>query len=91
MRESTKYLKTVPVKFACQISFSFLIMLGILRFIESRAVAYGPIHETLDYYVLLLAFLPSLAGLMAMLENYAAMRFSETSIIRYLHKLGITA
>ncbi len=91
MRESTKYLKTVPVKFTCQIGFSFLIILGILRFIESRAVAYGPIHDGLEYYVLLMAILPSLAGLMAMLDNYVSMRFSETNLMNYLHKLGVAA
>ena len=91
MRESTKYLKTVPMKSLCQILFSFLIILGILRFIESRAVAYGPIHDSLEYYVLLLALLPSLAGLMAMLENYFTMRLSETNLITYLGRLGITA
>ena len=91
MRESRKYLRTIPVKFACQISFSFLIILGFLRFIESRAAAYTPLHDSLEFYVLILAILPSIAGLMAMLEYYFSMRLGETRLIRHLTKLGVTA
>jgi len=91
MRESTKYLRTVPVKFVCQIGITFFVLLGILRLIESRAAAFGPIHEDLEYFVLLLAVLPSISGLIAMFENYFDMRISETNLIRYLRKLGIVA
>ena len=91
MRESTRYLKTVPIKFGCQIGFLFIVLLGILRLIESRAAAYGPIHDTMEYYVFLMALFPSLAGLMAMVENFFTMRLSETRLIRYLAKLGVTA
>lgn len=90
MRKSTKYLMTVPLKFMGQIGFSFLIILGILRFVESRAAAYGPIHDTLEYYVFLLALLPSIAGFAAMLENYFIMRMGETKLMRYLARLNVT-
>ena len=86
MRQSLKYIVTVPVRFICMFGFSFLIMLGILKLVESRAAAYGPIHETLEYYILLLAVLGSISALITMLEYYFRMRISETSLIRYLTK-----
>ena len=87
MRDSTRYLSTIPAKFACQLSILFLLILAFLRLVESRAAAYGPIHDDLEYYVLLLALLPSTAGLMAMLENYTIMRMSESSLMRYLERV----
>ena len=73
------------------ISFSFLIILGIVKFVESRAAAYGPIHDGLEYYVLLLAILGAISGLITMLEYYFTIRSSETNLMRYLAKLGLTA
>ena len=92
MRESSKYLMSVPAKFVCLTVMAFFIILGFFRYLEFFAKGgYGPIHDSLEYYVLLLALLGSTSGLMAMLENYFTMRFSETSLIRYLAKLGVAA
>ena len=80
---------TVPVTFVCLTGMTFFVILGILRFIESRAAAYGTIHDSLEFYVLLLAILGSISALMAMLEYYFAMRSGETSLSRYLARLGV--
>ncbi len=92
MRKSTKYLMTVPVKFVCLTGMTFLVILGFLRYMEFFAKGgYGPIHDSLEFYVLLLAILGSISALIAMLEYYFAMRFSETSLSRYLARLGVKA
>ena len=63
--------------------------MAVFTFIESRAPAYGPIHESLAFYMLLLATLPCTASLLAMLDNYICMRIRETMLSRYLIKLGV--
>jgi len=89
MRESRKYLMSVPVKFICSLGMVFGIMLALFRMVESRAAAYGPIHEDLAYYVFILALLPAISLLMALIENYMGMWLSETMLARYLRKLGV--
>jgi hypothetical protein len=88
-RESTKYLKWVPVKFGLMLSLIFLTLLTLFRFIESRAASYTEIHDTLWFYMFLLALLPSISGLIDMMEHYFDMRISETMLIRYLQRLGV--
>ncbi len=92
MRKSSKYLMTVPVKFVCLTGMAFLVILGFFKYMEFFAKGgYGPIHDSLEYFVLLLAILGSTSALMAMLEYYFAMRSGETSLIRYLARLGVKA
>ena len=90
-RESTKYLKWIPAKFGIMLGLLFLALLAIFRLIESRAASYTEIHDTLWFYMLLLALLPSISGLISMVEYYFDMRISETMLIRYLQKQGILA
>jgi len=89
MRKSTKYLKWMPVKFAFQLGLSFLTLLAIFRFIESRAASYTAIHDTLPFYVFILALLPCLSGLVTMMTTFLEMRFAETGLMRYLERPGI--
>jgi hypothetical protein len=89
MRESQKYLAWIPVKFAAGLVTAFCVLLGIIRLIESRAAAYGPIHDDLHYYVFILALLASISMLLAMVENYLILWSAEVSLERYLRKLGI--
>lgn len=88
-RESTKYLKLVPIKFGLMLGVLFLTLLTIFRLIESRAANYTEIHDTLWQYMFLLALLPSISGLIDMMEHYFDMRISETMLIRYLQRLGV--
>ena len=90
MRKSTKYLMKVHVRFVCLSAMTFIVILTFLKFVESLAKGgYGPIHDSLEFYVLLLAFLGSTSALIAMLEYYFTMRSGETSLSRYLARLGV--
>ena len=92
MRKSTKYLMTVPVRFVCLTAMAFFVILGFLRYMEFFAKGgFGPIHDSLEFYVFILAILGATSGLIAMLEYYYAMRSGETSLSRYLARLNIKA
>ena len=89
MRESSKYLMLMPAKFAASLVIMFAVLLAIFNLIESRAAAYGPIHDDLALFVFMLALLPAISGLLAMAENYLCLWSCEASLERYLTKLGI--
>ena len=92
MRISTRYLMTVPVRFVCLTAMAFFVILGFLKYLEFFAKGgYGPIHDSLEFYVFLLAILGSTSALIAMLEYYFGMRSGETSLSRYLARLGVKA
>ena len=83
---------TVPVKFVCLTVTTFFVILGCFRYMEFFAKGgYGPIHDSLEFYVLLLAILGSISALIAMMEYYFGMRSGETSLSRYLARLGVKA
>ena len=83
---------TVPVRFVCLTAMAFFVILGFLRYMEFFAKGgFGPIHDSLEFYVFILAILGATSGLIAMLEYYYAMRSGETSLSRYLTKLGVKA
>lgn len=90
-RESSKYLKWIPVKFSCQLGLGFLILLAIFRLIESRAASFTAIHGTLPVYMFMLVLLPCISGLAAMLATYLEMRLAETRLIKYLEQQNILA
>ncbi len=88
LRDSTKYLMSIPFKFAAALSMVFIIIYSVFRYIELNSTGFGPIHDDLAIYTLLLATIFAMDGLIIMFMEYASKRFSETRLNRYLKKIS---
>ncbi len=87
LRDSTKYLYTIPFKFAATLSMIFIVIYSVFRYMELNSKGLGPIHDDLAIYTLLLATIFAIDGLIIMFMEYASMRFSEIRLDRYLKKI----
>ena len=88
MRDSTKYLYTIPFKFAASLSMVFIVIYSVFRFLELRSDGLGMIHNDLDIYTLLLSTIFAIDGLIIFSMRYASRRFSEIRLDRYLKKIS---
>jgi len=88
MRESTKYLMTIPFKFAASLSMVFIIIYSVLRFVEMNSDGVGAMHNDLAIYTLIMSSFFAVDGLAIMCMEYISRKFSETRLERYLKRIA---
>ena len=86
LRESTKYLASIPFKFAATLSMVFIVLHALFKYMEFQSGSTDP-HNDLAFYTLLMATFFAIDGLAIMSMEYASMRQSENRIMRYLKKI----
>ena len=86
LRESTKYLVSIPFKFAATLSMFFIVLYSLFKYMEFQSGSTDP-HSDLAFYTLLMATLFAIDGLAIMCMEWASRRRSENRIARYLKKI----
>lgn len=87
LRESTKYLVSIPFKFAATLSMFFIVLYAIFKYMEFQSGSTDP-HNDLAFYTLLMATLFAIDGLAIMCMEWASRRQSENRIKRYLKRIS---
>ena len=86
LRESTRYLAFIPLKFGATVCLVFVALYAVFKYIEYQSCGTDP-HNDLAFYLLIMAALAATDGLVMMGMEYTSMRQSENRIKRYLKKI----
>ena len=90
MRTSTRYLLMIPVKFGLILSLGFFTWFGLFSYLEYNSGVTSEIHAELPFFSFLLALIVAVNCLIFMFGEYIIMRSSESAMIKYLARFGVS-